>query len=137
MTTKIDSTNAELMYSNNTNTAGAIAHSHLVTHGKLDDIKAEALVNQTTIDATIAELAYANNTSTTGSLAHSLVTIATNTGSGGDSSAANQVIHNTKLDALEATLTTIETQTTLTNSMRICNWSQLIWISGLLTLKCI
>ena len=66
---------AELIYANNSINPTSIAHSHLLTHTKLDEIKAEAIVNQTKINSTNAELAYANNTGTVGAISHSLVNI--------------------------------------------------------------
>ena len=87
--TKLDTANAlhtdvkaELMYQNNTGTVGAIAHSHLLTHTKLDTANSHHTTAHSKLDTANglhtdvkAEIQYANNTGASGSLAHSLVNL--------------------------------------------------------------
>jgi len=64
--TLVTATNAELMYLNNVNTAGATAHSLLAANVHHND-------NKTHLSSVKSEIQYANNTGAAGSLAHSLL----------------------------------------------------------------
>jgi len=77
---------AELMWANNHINPTSIAHSHLLTHTKLDaitshlsNIAIDAAAHEVLQTGIKAELMYANNAGTNETLAHSLVAIKNNT----------------------------------------------------------